>query len=181
MATETPRSDIPTTSPIFVPGATPVVPKTGAVPTDQPSKGALGAASTADIESRSNRQQVTIEDTDPRLCPADPAKPMLKKSLPNVLPLHLAPIDQFFCDDDTREFPMTSVIHMDFTGQVEPSAFEGALEDALARHPLLGCNVKPAKRNLPCWVKSEQQMPWIDWGDSDNPLTVPHILFLTPQ
>ena len=49
---------------------------------------------------------------------------MLKKEQPNVFPLHLAPIDAFFRADDHPEYPMTSVIHLDFSGTLDPEVFE---------------------------------------------------------
>jgi hypothetical protein len=96
---------------------------------------------------------------------------MLKKDQPNVFPLHLAPIDAFFCADDHPRYPMTSVIHLDFSGTLDPEVFELALDDALVRHPLLCALIKPAKRSMPCWVMSEDVKPRIDWGGADKPIT----------
>ena len=95
---------------------------------------------------------------------------MLKKQQPHVLPLHLAPIDAFFCADDQPEYPMTSVIHLDFSGVVDRDAFEAALDNALERHPLLSSLIKPAKRSLPCWVPSGGIKPQLDWGAIDDPI-----------
>ncbi len=94
---------------------------------------------------------------------------MLKKAPPNLFPLLLAPIDGFFCADDSPQFPMTSIIHMDFTGAVVRESFEAALQDALERHPLLRAHVRLAKRNLPCWTASDL-MPAMDWGAMDKPV-----------
>ena len=96
---------------------------------------------------------------------------MLKKDQPNVFPLHLAPIDAFYCADDHPRYPMTSVIHLDFSGTLDPEVFELALNDALVRHPLLCALIKPAKRSMPCWVMSQDIKPRIDWGDADKPIT----------
>ncbi len=123
--------------------------------------------------SRADRRQTTIDSSDARLDPCKSATSMLKKPLPNVLPLHLAPIDQFFCDDDTARYPMTSTIHLDFTGQLQRAEFEMALDEALERHVLLRSIIKPAKRNLPCWVKAPDRLPWTDWGPKDKPLILP--------
>lgn len=49
---------------------------------------------------------------------------MLKKGFPNVFPLHLAPIDSFYCMDDSSQYPMTSVIQLDFTGEMDEAAFQ---------------------------------------------------------
>lgn len=95
---------------------------------------------------------------------------MLKKQQPNVFPLHLAPIDAFYCADDSADYPMTSVIYLDFVGVVQRDAFELALEDALVRHPLLASFIRPAKRSIPCWVSSGDVRPTIDWGTMDEPI-----------
>ena len=97
---------------------------------------------------------------------------MLKKQQPNVFPLHLAPIDAFYCADDSADYPMTSVIYLDFVGVVQRDAFELALEDALDRHPLLSSLIKPAKRSKPCWVSSGDVKPSIDWGTLDEPIAL---------
>ena len=97
---------------------------------------------------------------------------MLKKQQPNVFPLHLAPIDAFYCADDSADYPMTSVIYLDFRGVVQREAFLLALEEALDRHPLLTSLIKPAKQSKPCWVSSGDVKPTIDWGSLDKPITL---------
>lgn len=95
---------------------------------------------------------------------------MLKKQNSNVFPLHLAPIDSYFCADDHALYPMTSVIHLDFSGVVLREAFEAALDDALQRHRLLSSLIKPAKRSLPCWVPTDDRKPRLDWGTLEQPI-----------
>ncbi len=99
---------------------------------------------------------------------------MLKKQITNVFPLHLAPMDAFYCADDSVDYPMTSVINLDFHGVVQRDAFEAALADALDRHPLLCSLIKPAKQSLPCWVPSEGVRPPIDWRPIDEPISCPN-------
>ena len=99
---------------------------------------------------------------------------MLKKSFPNVFPLHLAPIDSFYCADDGPRYPMTSVIQLDFAGEMDELAFAHGLADALYRHPLLSSLIQPVKRNMPCWVPTEDVRPRVDWGSHDQPVTCPH-------
>lgn len=103
----------------------------------------------------------------------DLAPSMLKKDLPKVLPLHLAPIDSFFLADDGSRYPMTSIIRMEFSGSIDRSAFEIALSEANDRHPLTSAVVRPAKRNEPCWVKDSNVSPWVDWGPIDKPVEYP--------
>ncbi|MCA9264207.1 MAG: hypothetical protein KDA60_10185 [Planctomycetales bacterium] len=97
-----------------------------------------------------------------------------KKTIPNVFPLHLAPIDSFFRMDDRPRYAMTSVIHIDFEGEIEAEAFDRGLADAQARHPLLRANVRPAKRNLPCWVAAKDPRPTVIWGKLGDPITLEH-------
>lgn len=99
---------------------------------------------------------------------------MLRKALPpHLFPLSLTPLDQYFCSDDSVNFPMTSIIHMDFSGEVDGSAFSEALDDALVRHPLLGAYVRIAKRGLPCWIPADDEEPFIDVGPLEQPLQLP--------
>ncbi len=104
---------------------------------------------------------------------SDLAPSMLKKDLPKVLPLHLAPIDSFFLADDRSRYPMTSIIRMEFTGSIARHAFEIALSEANERHPLTNAVIRPAKRNEPCWVKDANITPWVDWGPIDKPVKYP--------
>lgn len=99
------------------------------------------------------------------------ATAMLQKRPANVLPLHLAPIDSFFLADDHPRYPMTSLIRMEFTGQINPEAFYFALEEATARHPLMRAVIRPMKRGLPCWTKDAAIAPTVDWGPVDKPVT----------
>lgn len=75
--------------------------------------------------------------------------------------------------DDRPAHPMTYVIQMDFSGCVDRPAFEAALAEGLARHPLLAAIVQPAKRNRPCWVLAKDPMPPIDWADESAPIECP--------
>lgn len=99
---------------------------------------------------------------------------MLQKNIANVFPLHLAPIDAFFCADDRAAYPMTSVIHLDFTGEILQDPFEAALDEALIRHPLLKALIRPAKRSMPCWVPATGIRPQVNWGDFNQPITCPN-------
>jgi hypothetical protein len=97
---------------------------------------------------------------------------MVKKESSNVFPLHLTPLDAFFCAEDHPAYPMTSVIHLDFSGTLDPELFEAALDDALNRHPLLSALIRPAKRSMPCWVPTRLR-PRMDWGSCDEPIACP--------
>ncbi len=95
---------------------------------------------------------------------------MLKKDLPNVLPLHLVPIDSFFLADDQLRYPMTSIIRIEFQGEMDRLAFGLALEAATERHPLTRAVIRPAKQGLPCWVEDASIRPVVDVGSLDQPI-----------
>jgi len=90
-----------------------------------------------------------------------------------LFPLHLSPIESLFSADDRPAYPMTFTVQFVFTGNVERPAFEAALPEALARHPLLRSRQKPAKRGLVCWVSAGITMPVVDWGSESDPLYLP--------
>jgi len=88
-------------------------------------------------------------------------------------PLYLTPLETFMWVEDRPAYPMTFLIHMEFSGTVDREAFESALEEALARHPLLNALVQRAKRNQPCWVLAEDAMPRLDWAEEGVALECP--------
>ncbi len=98
---------------------------------------------------------------------------MQTKNVPSVLPLHLTPIDAYFLTDDSPRYPMTSVIQLRFTGQMDAGAFASALQVASQRHPLTAAVVRPAKRNQPCWVRDESLQHFVDWGPLEQPVECP--------
>jgi hypothetical protein len=85
-------------------------------------------------------------------------------------PLYLTPLETFMWLDDRPAYPMTFLIQMEFSGTVDRAAFEAALGETLASHPLLTALVQPAKRNRPCWVLVEGAMPRLDWADEGLPI-----------
>ena len=94
----------------------------------------------------------------------------IKQKYGRTFPLHLPPIDWFFLCDDTRKYPMVFYIELEFSGEIQPDLFDGALQQALERHPILYSIVQPAKQNKPCWVPAPDDMPTIDWADESTPL-----------
>ena len=94
---------------------------------------------------------------------------MPQRGKTRIFPLHLAPIDEFFCLDDRPKYPMAFTCHLFFNGEVRRDAFDFALIKALARHPLLRAVIRPAKANKPCWVSAGDQLPWVHWGAIGDP------------
>ena len=97
---------------------------------------------------------------------------------PRLFPLHLAPIDAFFLMDDSQTYPMSSVIQLDFSGKLEPTAFHESLGVAIDRHPLLNAVVQPAKRNQPCWVPYAGGLPSVAWSNDRTEQPVPENEYL---
>ncbi len=102
------------------------------------------------------------------LKPAGPASPKQR-----IFPLHLSPIESFMLADDQSGYPMTFVIQLQVVGQIDRPAFEGALAEALRRHPLLRSLISTAKGGLPCWVLLEDPQPAMDWADDTASATCP--------
>jgi hypothetical protein len=91
-----------------------------------------------------------------------------------VFPLHLTPLERLLRADDRAQYPMTFVLEMVFSGTIDRAAFEVALAEAVARHPLLVSHILPAKGKVPCWVSANGQMPVVDWKDEhDLPFSCP--------
>ena len=90
-----------------------------------------------------------------------------------IFPLHLSPVESFMLADDQPGYPMTFVIHLQVAGQIDQPALEGALAEALQRHPLLRALIKTAKGSLPCWTLLEDPRPAMDWACDTVPATCP--------
>jgi NRPS condensation-like uncharacterized protein len=88
-----------------------------------------------------------------------------------TFPLLLTPFEDYMSWDDRPEYPMAFVIRLEFEGAIDRDSLEAALPLALARHPLLQANIKPAKRNENCWVAAESPAIPIQWGDLQTPIT----------
>lgn len=90
-----------------------------------------------------------------------------------VFPLHLSPIEVFMLADDRSDYPMTFVIQLRLTGQVDRVAFEAALVETLQRHPLLRAFIQTGKGGLPCWMLAEEAAPAVDWAEEGTPTVCP--------
>ncbi len=84
-----------------------------------------------------------------------------------VFPLRVSPIEMFMIADDQPGYPMSFFIRLQFHGQVERGAFQGALDEALDRHPLLRALIETGRGDFPFWVTAPGQMPDGDWGPED--------------
>ena len=90
-----------------------------------------------------------------------------------LFPLHLTPIETFMLADDQADYPMTFVVQLILTGQLDPVSWQAALEESLVRHPLLRALVEPGKGGRPCWRLAEGQHPFEHFGREDEALPLP--------
>jgi hypothetical protein len=95
---------------------------------------------------------------------------MLRAATRRLFPIHLAPIDAFFLTDDRPEYPMTFASNIYLTGELDREAFQGALEDAMDMHPLIGAIVGPGKQGKICWLRCENPTTLVDWGTYEAPV-----------
>ncbi len=87
--------------------------------------------------------------------------------------MHLSTMEKFMLMEDQPGCPMTFVIDLTLRGQVDRSAFEGALRMTLPFQPLLAANIGRGKGNRMCWIAAEEPIPVCDWGTSDDPVVCP--------
>ncbi len=93
----------------------------------------------------------------------------------NILfPMYLAPVELFMELDDDPRYPMAFVIELELSGDIDRAAFDLALAEALARHPLLRALVQRRKKNQLCWVSAKGLAPYVDWRSDDFPLVCPN-------
>jgi len=90
-----------------------------------------------------------------------------------ILPLPLAPFEEYMLGDDRPGYPMNFFLRLQFSGQFNRSALQAALEDALARHPLLLAHVHRSGRRL-WWAAATHARPTIAWLPQRPESSLPH-------
>ena len=105
---------------------------------------------------------------------SDPATLAAIAAHKRVFPLRLSPIELFMIADDQVGYPMSFFIQLQFYGQIERGAFEGALDEALNRHPLLRAWIETGRGGFPFWVSAKGQLPDGDWGSEETIITCRH-------
>jgi hypothetical protein len=88
----------------------------------------------------------------------------------NPLPLKLNPFEFYMLTDDRDSHPMTQMALLRFSGKFNRLSFSSALRKAIARHPLVGANVKGKRFGEATWVPSPDPFPPIDYGDLGEPM-----------
>ncbi|MFC1758844.1 condensation domain-containing protein [Planctomycetota bacterium] len=93
-----------------------------------------------------------------------------QKRPPRVFPLHLTPFESYMLLDDRPAHPMTFIVQISFSGNLDRQAFADSIPQAISRHPLLRAIVKPKKQKRDCWVDAKQELT-VDYGALEEPLT----------
>jgi hypothetical protein len=78
-----------------------------------------------------------------------------------ILPLPLAPFEEYMLADDRPAYPMNFFIRLRFSGTFDRPALDSALQTALARHPLLSAVVQQTGRKRPQWIEANHCRPAI--------------------
>ena len=75
--------------------------------------------------------------------------------------------------DDRPAHPMTFVVQLRMSGQLDREAFSTAVKSSLMRHPLLTAIIGPGKGGKDCWIKAPNAEPFLDWGQPNDPIQFP--------
>jgi NRPS condensation-like uncharacterized protein len=67
--------------------------------------------------------------------------------------------------DDCPKYPMGIVVRLRFSGPLDPQAVAAALQQAIARHPLLRAKVHRTPAGRLTWVPLDDHLPRIQWLD----------------
>lgn len=90
-----------------------------------------------------------------------------------VLPLSLAPFEEYMLVDDRPGYRMTFLVEQTFDGEINRDAFEIGVTEASRRHPLLCALVQRRWFGGWSWVSAGNARPNIDWGTLDQPMNYP--------
>lgn len=91
----------------------------------------------------------------------------------SVLPLPLAPFEEYLLRDDRPGYRMTFLVEQTFDGEIDRDAFDVGVTEATRRHPLLNAFVKRRWYGRHHWVSAGDARPAVDWADIDQPVEFP--------
>ncbi len=98
---------------------------------------------------------------------------MSRNCASSIFPLPLTVFENYLRMDDRPAYPMTIPIEMEFLGEVLPTEFEAAYEEAIERHPLFSCLLDTATKPLPSWKYCPEARSRVDWGGLREPRLCP--------
>lgn len=88
-------------------------------------------------------------------------------------PLKLTALERYMWADDRPASPMSVFFRVLFSGELDRTAFAGALDAAVRRHPLLRARVAGERERDLVWVGSPEALPWMDFAAADVPMCFP--------
>ncbi len=86
----------------------------------------------------------------------------------NVFPLPLVAWEHYMWKDDRTRYPMTFVIRLEVSGELQRVVFLDAMKKSLERHPLLKSRIVRDGWRGWCWLPSEADEPPVDWTDAET-------------
>src|SRR5262249_37374110 len=89
--------------------------------------------------------------------------------LSGLFPLPMGPYERYMLIDDTAAYPMTFLMAVEVSGDLQREAFESAVQGALDRHPLCRCRVERYRGKGWCWTPVPAAAPQILWEESAIP------------
>jgi hypothetical protein len=81
----------------------------------------------------------------------------------------MGPYEQYMLLDDSAAYPMTFLMAVEVSGDLQREAFESAVQRALERHPLCRCRVECLRGKGWCWTPVRAAAPQILWEESAIP------------
>jgi NRPS condensation-like uncharacterized protein len=84
-------------------------------------------------------------------------------------PLAFTPFERLMLLDDQPDYPMTIHVELGFTGRMDKSVFFEAMQQTVARHPLLAARIEWRSR-WPYWLGPSPEPVKITWTEAEPPV-----------
>lgn len=84
-------------------------------------------------------------------------------------PLAFTPFERLMLLDDRPDYPMTIHVELGFTGRMDKGVFFAAMQQTVARHPLLAAQIEWRGR-WPYWLGPSPSPVKITWTEAEPPL-----------
>lgn len=84
-------------------------------------------------------------------------------------PLAFTPFERLMLLDDQPDYPMTIHVELGFTGRLDKTTFIAAMEQTIARHPLLAARIEWRGR-WPYWLGPSLSPAKVAWHEAEPPL-----------
>jgi hypothetical protein len=90
-----------------------------------------------------------------------------EETIRQLFPLPVVPFELMMLLDDCPAFPMTFCVELVFRGRLEREVLQRAVDDAVARHPLLRARIEWTQR-FPVWVLGDEVDTSIRWLSNEE-------------